>query len=58
MKFALFMLNKLVKTIKNLDLLNELGSLLFVSQEVSYKDSQLATASLRPFSLHKIASQA
>ena len=51
------MLNKLVKTIKNLDLLNELGSLLFVSQEVSYKDRQLATASLRPFSLLKIASQ-
>jgi hypothetical protein len=56
LKFALFILNKLGKTIANLDLINELGSILFASQEITYKDNQLGTASLKPFSLKSIAS--
>jgi hypothetical protein len=51
LKFALFILNKLLRTMKNLELLGELGQLLFVSQVVSYHDCQMGTASLRPFSL-------
>lgn len=58
LKFAFFILNKLIKIIKNLFLLNEFDSLLFVSQNVSYKDIQLATASLKSFNLLKKSSQA
>lgn len=54
LKFALFILNKLIKTLKNLDLLAELGELLFLNQTVAYKDAQMGTASLRLFSLRRL----
>lgn len=54
LKFSLFILNKLIKTFRNLDLLSEFGQLLFVSQTVSYKDCQMGTAVLRQFGLRKL----
>jgi hypothetical protein len=54
LKFSLFILNKLIKTLRSLDLLGELGQLLFVSQTVTYRDAQMGTASLRPFSLRRL----
>lgn len=51
LKFALFILTKLVKTLSNFKLLNYFGDLLFSNVEVNYSDAQLGTASLRPFDL-------
>jgi hypothetical protein len=56
LKFALFILNKLVKTVANLGLLNRVGSLLFKDQEVSFNDNQLGTAILKPFHLRQLLS--
>jgi hypothetical protein len=54
LKFSLFILDKLLKTMRNLDLLGPLGELLFVNQTVTYLDCQMGTALLRPFSLRRL----
>lgn len=54
LKFALFLINKLIPTIAKLNLLPDLGTLLFEDRDVEYQDQQLGTAILRPFNLKKL----
>ena len=54
LKFALFLINKLMPTIAKLNLLTDLGNLLFLEKDVEYQDQQLGTAILRPFNLKKL----
>jgi hypothetical protein len=54
LKFALFVINKLIPTIAKLGLLPVFGSLLFEDKDILYHDEQLGTAVLRPFSLKKL----
>ena len=51
LKFSLVLVNKLIPTISKLNLLNQLGSLLFEDKEILYTGEQLGTAILPPFSL-------
>ena len=54
LKFALFLINKLIPTIAKLELLPAVGCLLFEGKDVLYHDDQLGTANLKPFSLKKL----
>ena len=54
LKFALFLVSKLIPTIGKLGLLNDLGSLLFEEKEVFYEDRQLSTAILNPFHFKRL----
>lgn len=54
LKFALFLINKLMPTIAKLNLLTDLGNLLFLEKDVEYQDQQLGTAILRPFNLKRL----
>jgi hypothetical protein len=54
LKFALFVVSKLIPTISKLGLLPDLGSLLFEDKPVKYEDSQLSTAILPPFKLRRL----
>lgn len=54
LKFALFVVNKLIPIIGKLGLLPDLGSLIFESKDVEYYDQQLGTAYLKPFAIKKL----
>ena len=54
LKFALFVVSKLITTISKLDLLQDLGSLLFEDRHIRYEDEQLSTAILPPFKLKRL----
>jgi hypothetical protein len=54
LKFALFLLGKLIPIVAKMDLLPLLGSLLFEEKDVEYEDEQLSTAILSPFRLKKL----
>jgi len=53
-KFALFILGKMVTVMKNLGLLNKYGELLFGTTPLYFSDWQLSTAGLSLFNLKKL----